>query len=151
MADRLYWSELERSFIRDSWPGAVERAFEGAGIVTFPLIFIRKNEDWINTGVSDTDPGRTEFQLATAQPMWWKSLSLHQWDEGPVVASCETQDERTVAPALSFRSADIAPYWLVLSKAKFLGVHTDMYKIPMQELNRGDFYGKRFSFLWERD
>ena len=65
-------------------------------------------------------------------------------------AECQTEgdDNWSSIARLEYTSSDDV---LVLAKAKMFGIHTDMYEIPVRELNGGNIDGIRFAFYWARD
>jgi hypothetical protein len=100
-----------------------------------------------------------EFVLETPLNVtWWKGLTLaHQTykSEGEVQAlqSIFTENERHRSNSIIVRAYDSAVpngYMLVFYKAKALGVHTEVYRLPIG-LDTRHLRGYRLTFVWEKD
>jgi hypothetical protein len=100
-----------------------------------------------------------EFVLETPLNVtWWKGLTLaHQTykTEGAVYAiqSVFTENETHRSHSIIVREHDPRArngYMLVFYKAKALGVHTEVYRLPIG-LDTRHLRGHRLTFVWEKD
>lgn len=108
-----------------------------------------------------SSPGIATFSLGTSNDhvRWWKALRVvggnghGEPDEGRVLGSeVAFQDDVRNAPALYVIEEELAGAFLQIGKAKFLGVHTYMYHLPL-DARPGDaaLPGAHISFDWLRD
>src|SRR5205823_6428635 len=81
---------------------------------------------------------------------WWKGLRVGD-DRvgliGPGESFPATSELR--ARPVSWKTNDLSARWLILSKAKYLGAHTDVYGVELAELVPYD--GMRVVFRWFQD
>jgi hypothetical protein len=77
-------------------------------------------------------PGFIGFDLKTTADIWWKGLSIYN-SQGVRIANLESERGRYVSRThgLTFPVSSLQGGLIVLSKAKFLGIHTGMYEIPI--------------------
>ncbi|MFL6231356.1 MAG: hypothetical protein ACJ741_21485 [Pyrinomonadaceae bacterium] len=99
-----------------------------------------------------------EFVLETPLNVtWWKGLTLaHQTyrseGETRAIQSVFTENESHRSHSIIVRAYDqLAPtgYMLVFSKAKALGAHTEMYRLPVGDTRY--LRGYRLTFTWDKD
>ncbi len=148
MADKMYWTDWGIPFAtRDRLapsPGG-ESSIRGT--------FVAPNwEDTIRLHLTQTHEGGTEFQLKSAPAVrWWKSVKVvNRYARGQIQGECQTQDDDSESGIVRLEGSNRLNL-LIFAKAKMFGVHTDMYEIPLGELNGGVLDGIRFNFLWQKD
>lgn len=101
--------------------------------------------DVIHMSVSNdrgVPPYEVEIQLQLSGVSWWKGIQ-----SGPIVL-CQAQDNQKLSIA-RFSLSDLQKKGLQLWKAKFLGVHHQMYNVEDASKEMGG--GKTYSFVWLRD
>ncbi|WP_406212091.1 hypothetical protein [Streptomyces canus] len=80
---------------------------------------------------------------------WWKGIQV-QDDNGSLIAEIGVQDRNKVASIRVAAQQLLSPGgYLVFSKAKFLGIHTPMYRLATGGLNQ--LRGRRVTFYWYAD
>ncbi len=147
MADKMYWSQWGLPIrTRD------DLLVDTVGEAYHPLVgSFSTGEDRISLRLHQTAMHAVEFVLSAGRGMWWKSVKvLSHRNRGHIQAECQTEgdDNWSSIARLDYPSPDDV---LVLAKAKMFGIHTDMYEIPLRELNGGNIDGIRFTFSWVRD
>lgn len=98
---------------------------------------------------SGTKPDGYEFVLKSAQAItWWKGLKGYRNGyESSFSGEVSTQDSRHESGLLTVIPDNDSAY-LTFAKAKFLGAHTDVYKLNIAS---GMAKGKKCTFTWIRD
>jgi hypothetical protein len=76
---------------------------------------------------------------------WWKDIEIQDWT-GAVRAAAWTSDSLHSA-SLSIPNSELPGMSLHFKKAKFLGVHTEVYSIP----NLIGTDGYEVAFTWRKD
>jgi hypothetical protein len=156
--DQIYcWTDGEDQYCEDEWELVCTATNNVCGSVRTLL----PDGDLIDVSIQHnaTDPSGIEFKLALGPGItWWKQLmgsggsdqwTVWNWDDGlhcnwpqPITPQCDTNSEWT-SVLLSEQGR------FVFSKAKFLGLHTEMYELRnlASQLRGGD----RVTFTWIRD
>jgi hypothetical protein len=113
-------------------------------------------------------PNDIQIQLFRARGIWWKSLQIVTWQQLPPahdtpsdrpvrkITTAELSD-RNSSPTFRIKKWDLftdgpgadRQGGIIFSKAKALGVHTEMYFLPGSELR--SWAGRIISITWERD
>jgi hypothetical protein len=105
-------------------------------------------EDIINftTGTAG-NPNEVEFQLETAASITsGKALELHSHSDS-IIHRVKTQNTNHGPQQFSVPAANLLRTRLTLTKAKLLGIHTEMYEIQ----NLTIYKGRSLQFLWQSD
>ena len=102
-----------------------------------------------------SNPGNIEFELVLKKDMWWKGLVLfakedkNNWEE--VVAGDYNDLQKKDYPkrdvAISFQK--IKDKFSCLSKAKGLGIHSNMYHVT--DADTALKAGSKYKISWEKD
>lgn len=102
-------------------------------------------EENCEQGVPD---GHVRFRLV-GSGTWWKSITVHTDDQFLYeLVAVQEQDAPGIIKYADVPYTNLALYSYVLSKAKFLGIHTDIYKIAnVNEMQPGCTY----TFKWLQD
>ncbi|MCI0672013.1 MAG: hypothetical protein L0Y64_16295 [Myxococcaceae bacterium] len=106
--------------------------------------------DWISYACNPgTRPDGYEFTLQKPSSMtWWKGVKGYRNQYGSSYAGeISLQDGATESGMISFTPSDSNAH-IILAKAKFLGIHTDMYKLVMSPKIP---VGKRCTLYWWED
>jgi hypothetical protein len=106
-------------------------------------------EDSVTAAFTTTaKPGQVQYVL-TAGPnvTWWKGIRVTD-KAGKVLASDFTQDAKHRTAMLTVGKAAVTNgAYIIFSKAKTFGVHTDMYTVPIPPAD----LGYRIDINWVRD
>jgi hypothetical protein len=96
------------------------------------------------------NPDEIEIVLELApHKTWWKGIQV-QDDNGSPIAEIGVQDRQKVATTRVNAQQLLSPGgYLVFMKAKFLGIHTGMYRLATGGLNQ--LKGQRVHFYWYAD
>jgi hypothetical protein len=86
------------------------------------------------------------IRLMTQPGMWFKGIEAHRSDGS--VTKVEAEDGHMTDPML-LAVLDLAATTLFFIKAKFAGVHTDVYHLRASDLKA--FAGSVITFNWRRD
>jgi hypothetical protein len=93
-------------------------------------------------------PNELSITLATGPNItWWKSIKLSDRLTGNRIVEEETHDADHGPRSITVNVAQVDSAKLVLCKAKFLGIHTEMYEV--YELR--EMLGRRVSLTWRTD
>jgi hypothetical protein len=118
------------------------------------LTWLPGREDFVELTVSRgaCAPENVEIGLtsqADGDPVrWWKGLRVLS-REGNQLGVSETQDNNHSGGIMLFPASSLPGMKLELWKAKLFGIHTGMYDLPLDPLER--WGGTRFIFNWVRD
>lgn len=90
---------------------------------------------------------------SSAQVTWWKELKVQDAPDfaeynGAIYSDLSTQDTNHGPACQQVTTAALSHAFLVFSKAKFLGIHTDMFFVRD---HLDDVGGARLTFLWNTD
>jgi hypothetical protein len=96
---------------------------------------------------SAAEAGKVRFTLTTSREMWMKSLEFYirEGDSKGVVSTQGTRRTQSITVPQVF--LDLPNARLVFGKAKFLGVLTQMYSLPLKSAPRD----LDFTFTWRKD
>ena len=125
----------------------------GPGIPTGPVVDWRSFDgrtlddgDQIVLTTTQTNSAYLTIQLTTPNNItWWKDIEIQDWS-GAVRAAAWTSDSLHRA-SLSIPNSELTGLSLHFKKAKFLGVHTEVYTIP----NLISTDGYELAFNWKKD
>lgn len=105
--------------------------------------------------------GTFHFSLATEPAVtWWKGLTFFDYKQQQVLKEVSTQDNdhgpNKMIHTLFGTSSSLETTSLILSKAKVLGIHTDMYHYTLKSfLSLPDIQAlhgcNHLAFLWMQD
>jgi hypothetical protein len=111
------------------------------------------DNDQFQVDVRDDTPGRFRVQLRTSFDIeWWKGIFLYRGDW--VIGASETERYDRVGSIIDIEtptSETIDIYQLELAKAKMFGIHTGVYRLPVEDINGGAINSKLIVFTWLRD
>lgn len=102
----------------------------------------------------DLGPNQVEIGLRSAEAIsWWKSVLVFDRVRWRVISEVSTYNDRhgPYTMRIDLDGRNPSKLEVLFLKAKFLGLHTGMYWLTMNELNYGQFRGMRFIFGWERE
>ena len=108
-----------------------------------------------DTGQLSSNPGMIEFELSLEKGMWWKGLILFVKDDSnyyqEVVAGCwdDLQNEKYSKRDAMIDFNLLATHYVTLSKAKVLGVHSNVYHIVDAATTLKP--GHKYKIHWKQD
>lgn len=120
--NRLTWDELRHGFLPD-W-------------------------DQVSVTSQPARPGTAAFRLTTQPGIWWKAVKL--FNRAGVICQDLQSEEGRPAFGLTrdFNASTLRGAQLVLAKAKFLGFHTDMYEVVIDDATLAQVIGFTWTFNW---
>ncbi len=98
---------------------------------------------------SAASPDSVGFELQVATPdMWWKGLVLFKKDKSNDYEELVAGDGKALPQYKEIEMTKLCDRYLVLSKAKTLGVHSNVYNIT--DADTGLQQGKKYTVSWNK-
>lgn len=95
-------------------------------------------------------PGSIAFRLEVPNKgMWWKGLVMFDKDKDNVWKEVVAGDGKELPKRAEVPAEELKTHYLVLSKAKMLGAHSNVYNITDAALALER--GKEYTIIWNKD